>query len=46
MILEKQKFDLKEVEGEEIYVSPWGRGGGRGVISPTPADFPLITQKQ
>ena len=45
MILEKQKFDLKEVEGEEIYVSPWGRGG-RGVISPTPADFPLITQKQ
>ena len=29
MILEKQKFDLKEVEGEEIYVSPWG-GGGEG----------------
>ena len=45
MILEKQKFDLKEVEGEEIYVLPWGRGG-RGVILPTPADFPLITQKQ
>ena len=44
MILEKQKFDLKEVEGEEIYVSPWGRGGARGNFTHS-SWFPLNNAK-